>query len=68
VLILLDYSQSENKHKNVISLKDLNSHPEKRRFGRRLRPVSRGSCTKSGHRVVDGVHSIENRRVAGGEF
>jgi hypothetical protein len=68
VRILPDFSQSKDKNKNVISLTDLNSHPEKLRFVRLLRTVLRGGCTKTGHRVVDGAHSIENRRVAGGDF
>jgi hypothetical protein len=35
---------------------------------RLLRTVLRGGCTKTGHWVVDGLHSIENTRVAGGDF
>jgi hypothetical protein len=65
---LPDFSQSKDENKNVICVSDLNSHQEKLRFGLPLRAVSRGGCTKSGHRVVDGVHSIENTPVAGGVF
>jgi hypothetical protein len=29
---------------------------------------TRAGCTKFGQGAVDGVHSIENTRVAGGDF
>jgi hypothetical protein len=68
VRILLNYSQSGYEHENVISLTDFNSHPEKLWFERLSADSARGGCTKIGHRVVDGLHSIENTRVAGGDF
>jgi len=62
------YSQSEDEYKKVISL--IESRPGTREAVRE-RPLCEGAwfnCTKFWHRAVDGVHSIENRGVAGSDF
>jgi hypothetical protein len=66
--ILPDFSQRGNWYGNLILLIHRKFDSEKSRWAGLRRTVSRDGCTKSGHRLVDGLHSIENTRVAGGDF
>ncbi|MFZ1156508.1 MAG: hypothetical protein WAO10_01920 [Candidatus Sulfotelmatobacter sp.] len=65
---LADYSQYGDEYKNVFLFSELNQDAEKLRLERPRRKQVRDGCTKFGQGAVDGVHSIENARVAGGEF
>ena len=63
-----DFHKAEAEFRLPFASIPVNTKSETPRLARRLREVLLRVCTKSGHALVDGLHSIENTDSCGRVF